>query len=132
MKNLNAVQYKALKAKNDLYKEYTKRFIKKNGWKVITKEEQEETKKYLGFEITNEDRSKIELYEFMNVKPKEYFAYIDEKTSKMTNWMGEVLGNVQFLTTSSRPSIKVTAINGVTYKGTYFKQSGTYCRIKAI
>jgi len=50
----------------------------------------------------------------------------------MTTWTGEVLGTIQFLTNSSRPSIQVTAINGLTYKGSYYKQSGNYCRVKAI
>jgi hypothetical protein len=88
-------------------------------------------------EVTNELRSKIELWEFINNKPEKYFLYIDEKEKNAINWTGEYLGKVFFGSEyrsnvgDKRQSIEIKAINGLSYYGTYFKSSGNYARIKA-
>ena len=88
-------------------------------------------------EVTNELKAKIEVWEFLHDKPRNYFLYIDEETRKATNWTGEFLGNVHFgnVYTSNmgdeRQSIDVFGINGLKYHGIYFKSSGNYARIKA-
>ena len=87
--------------------------------------------------ITNELRSKIETYEFMQDKPDRYFIYIDEKENVATTWTGDKLGIVHFgkeyrsNMNDKRINIDVIGINGIKYHGTYFKSSGDYARIKA-
>lgn len=88
-------------------------------------------------EVNNEMRSKIEVWEFLNNPPDKYFLYIDEKENKAITWMGDILGSVTFGTAykcnfgDTRQHITISAINGKTYHGTYFKSSGNYARIKA-
>jgi hypothetical protein len=91
-----------------------------------------------GGEIDNELRSKIEVWQFINDAPKEYFLYINEEKRTATTWTGDYLGTVIFGDTynggfgwhSKRQSITVNAINGKRYHGTYYKSSGNYARIK--
>lgn len=89
-------------------------------------------------EINNELRSKIEVWQFLHEKPKEYFLYISEKNKNATTWMGDNLGSVSFGKehTSNfgdkRQHVTVFGINGIKYYGTYFKSSGNYARIKQL
>jgi len=85
---------------------------------------------------TNEERSAIEVYEFVHDPPVKYFLYIDEPSRSATTWMGDVLGRVSFGQSyrsafgDTRVPIWVDAINGLLYHGTYFKSAGDYARIK--
>lgn len=87
-------------------------------------------------EVSNDMRSAIELYEFINNPPQKYFLYIDEQTKTATTWTGQKLGDVSFGRSyksnlgDSRQPITITAINGLTYYGIYYKSSGGYARIK--
>lgn len=87
--------------------------------------------------VDNDLRGKIEVYEFMQDKPKKYFLYINEDTMQATTWGGESLGNVHFGKEyrsnmgDKRQSIDVFGINGVKYHGIYYKSSGNYAIIKA-
>lgn len=88
--------------------------------------------------VTNELRSQIEVYEFMNDKPEKYFAYVNDVSGQLTTWTGEPLGVVSYWGTEwcsnmgdHRQSITVNAINGIKYFGTFYKSSGTYARLKA-
>ena len=86
----------------------------------------------------NEERSQVEIFDFINDIPKRYFLYIDEKNSIATTWMGNELGGVSFGREwkdnfgGKRVSIKIKAINGKNYSGTYFKSSGNYAKIKLV
>jgi hypothetical protein len=86
--------------------------------------------------VTNELRSAVEVYEFMQDKPNYYFLYINETTGKAQTWTGQELGNVSFGHEwrsnfgDRRQAITVHGINKVTYYGTYYKSSGDYARIK--
>lgn len=88
-------------------------------------------------EVNNDLRSMIEVWEFINNPPNKYFLYINEKESTAITWTGSVLGKVTFGKKykcsfgDTRQSIRISAINGLDYYGTYFKSSGTYARIKA-
>lgn len=130
---LTEKEYKKLREAINAYDNFArKNFTRPGGWVVMDQNAKDQAASFAGREVTNADRSEVEYYEFITEKPETYFAYIDEKAGTMTNWMGLVLGNVQFRTKSSRPAITVKAVNGLTYKGTYYKSSGDYCRIKAI
>ena len=69
----------------------------------------------------------------MTYKPSEYLGYIAKSKTDdgyiMTNWMGIEYGKVTFLTDTPNPSIMVTAINEITYIGTYYKNSGDCCKV---
>lgn len=97
-----------------------------------------------GLEVTNDERTKIELYEFVQNPPAVYFAYVSMKggnsACRVTTWMGETLGESYlgnrfqcpaFNGHSTRRQIfTFKAINGKNYYGTYYDSSGNYCRLK--
>jgi hypothetical protein len=86
--------------------------------------------------INNDLRSAVEVYEFTQDKPSQYFLYISETTGKAITWTGQELGNVSFGREwrsnfgDKRQAITVCGINGLTYFGTYYKSSGDYARIR--
>jgi len=89
--------------------------------------------------VNNEDRSKIELFEFVNDKPTHYFLYVNADKCIATNFMGDFLGRVEFGRAwrdnfgGMRVAIRIHhAINGVKYAGTCFKSAGNYARVKAV
>jgi len=55
-----------------------------------------------------------------------------------TTWTGEKLGDVQFGTSfrssfgDERVSIRVYAVNGKIYAGTFYKSAGDYARVKML
>jgi hypothetical protein len=88
---------------------------------------------------TNEERSKIEVADFNREQPDKYFLYIDAKKRIATTFTGELLGVVTFgreyecpgfYRPSTRVPVRIQAINGCEYFGTYFKSSGDFARIK--
>lgn len=85
--------------------------------------------------ITNDLRSAIETYEFINDPPEKYFLYISEEKRLATTWTGQKLGDVYFGREfrsnmgDKRINITVYAINGKTYFGTFYKSSGDYARV---
>ncbi|MBB4398721.1 hypothetical protein [Bradyrhizobium sp. ERR14] len=86
--------------------------------------------------VTNEERSALEIFEFLRDKPESYFLYISRDKGLATTWTGDELGRVVFGRTyrdnfgGERVAITVHAISGDTYHGTYYKSSGDYARIK--
>jgi hypothetical protein len=89
--------------------------------------------------ITNEERSALEIFDFVRNVPECYFLYVDEKTSKATTWTGESLGTIvfgheykspAFNAWSVRVPVRIRAINGRTYSGTYYKSAGSYARVR--
>jgi len=102
-----------------------------------------------GLNVTNEERSQIEQYEFVNDPPQKYFVYIrrvncdgerEEKSLRVqaTTWAGDVLG-VGMLGYSFRDNfggerypVRFRAINGKTYSGTYYSSAGDYARVRVV
>lgn len=97
--------------------------------------------------LTNEETSALELYEFVTFKPSALFAYVHlEKPSAfdagdryITTWQGDRLGTITYIGYAyrsnfgdTRRSIKIRAINGLIYSGTYYESSGDYCRVRAL
>lgn len=86
--------------------------------------------------VTNEERSALEIFEFLRDKPEKYFLYISRDKGLATTWTGDELGRVTFGRTyrdnfgGERVAITVHAISGDTYHGTYYKSSGDYARVK--
>jgi hypothetical protein len=91
-----------------------------------------------GLTVTNDERSEVEVYEFLNSPPLKYFAYVKSAPKAvLTNWMGYVLGDIvkwgyahKGNMGDVRVAITVRAINGYMYTGTYYKSAGDYARIK--
>ncbi len=91
---------------------------------------------------TNEEMSRLEIYEFVTAPPERYFLYVQETTKKATTFMGDVLGDITLgrrykapsfgsaYTASERVPVSIRAINGYTYSGTYYASSGSYARVK--
>ena len=104
----------------------------KNGWASYKPEDKPANVP----DVTNEERSALEVFEFVLNPPDKYFLYIKEKDHTATTWTGEKLGNVSFGREyrdnfgGKRIPINVYAINGKTYHGTYYKSSGDYARIR--
>ena len=95
--------------------------------------------------VSNIRRSVREVQLWKSEKPQRYLAYVSQvehmgahfTRGKLTTWMGDTLGVVQFRNEwtdnfgGKRVSIVVVGNNGVRYHGTYYKSSGDYCRITA-
>jgi len=88
-------------------------------------------------QVTNDLRSSIEVYEFINTPPDKYFLYINEKDKSATTWTGQNLGSVSFGRSyhsnmgDKRIPVSIRAINGKKYSGIYYASSGSYARVKA-
>jgi hypothetical protein len=86
--------------------------------------------------VTNEMRSQVEVYEFMTNPPDKYVLYIDERTLRAVTWIGDELGTIEMGTpyrdnfNSLRVPIRINAINGTVYNGTYYRGAGNYARVK--
>jgi hypothetical protein len=99
-----------------------------------------------GMTVTNEERSAVEVYEFVRDRPASYFAYVALpnaarpwcKRPTLITWTGDELGRITLGNTwrgnmgDVRQAIRVQAINGVTYSGTYYRSAGDYARLKAV
>lgn len=146
---ISKAEYDLLKAQNDAYEKAReqfdpKRFKRGGGYDAA---DQKKILQIAGLskEITNEERSKIELYEFVHDPPEKYFAYYDKPLTKISNWMGVKLGDiisksgvyeVGFRMVTGRRgravNVRIKGINGVTYAGTCYLDAGDYCRMKAL
>lgn len=102
-------------------------------------------------EAKNKETSRKEVAEWLANPPQSYFAYVKERENterigcsvstairgELTTWMGDKLGAVyggipyRDNFGSYRVSIDVVGTNGVLYHGTYYRSSGSYCRIRA-
>jgi len=108
----------------------------KNGWASYRPEE----KPAHVPDVTNEERSALEVFGFVQNPPERYFLYVNEETHEATTWTGDKLGDVRFGRpyecpafggfSSTRVPVTIRAINGVTYHGTYYKSSGNFARIR--
>lgn len=131
---ITETQYMELSARNARHIAWAAQFIKKNGWIMITTEEQKTCP--ADATMTNENRSAIELFEFCRDKPEKYVLYIKEETRQAITFTGDVLGSVAFGQEyhanigGKRMPVTIRAINGAIYHGTYYKSSGSYARVR--
>lgn len=138
-------EYTDLKARYEKYEEMRKQVCKFPNCVDL-----EEQKILSPWHVENDDISRMEVYEFVHDIPSKYFSYVHmkEKTvtysqthtwkvpSHITTWTGEVLGTITdygptYKTNFGdyRIAIRVTAINGKRYYGTFYKSAGDYCRL---
>lgn len=123
-------EYQELKRLQAIYEKWAKQFLQKNGWTVIPADAIAPVK------FTNADRSAIELYEFCFNPPDKYSVYVHEIEGLATTWTGEELGRLtlgpeyQDNFGGKRQSVRITAINGREYVGTYYKSAGDYARVR--
>ena len=94
-------------------------------------------------QVSNEERSALEVFEFCTNPPDKYFLYIKPLNTLCTGsvgeartWTGERLGSVVFGRVwrsnmgDRRVPVRISAINGRTYVGTFFTDAGDYARIR--
>jgi hypothetical protein len=90
---------------------------------------------------TNEERSDVEVYEWMTEPPVSYFAYVDKIApgEVVTNFTGRTLGHITSCGSiwksnfgDRRQHFTVEGTNGITYSATAYIDSGTYCRMRAV
>jgi hypothetical protein len=104
----------------------------KNGWASYRPEDKPADVP----DVTNEERSALEVFEFCTNPSDKYFLYISLEKQAATTWTGVLLGHVTFGREyrdnfgGIRVPVTVRAINGLTYHGTYFKSSGDFARIR--
>jgi len=91
--------------------------------------------------MTNEERAELETHEFVASPPERVFAYVKETAGRyfhgtVTGFMGNAFGEC-YLGSSwrdnfggTRRAVRLQAINGKTYVGTFYKSSGDYCRLR--
>lgn len=127
-------QYRTLRAQLDVHNaEVDARFRDKpTGWASYKPDDLEH------YAPTNDERSAIEVYEFVRDKPERYFAYVELNARTVTTWTGQKLGTITRIGREYRDAfggqripITVQGINGVRYHGIYFVSSGDYCRLRA-
>lgn len=89
--------------------------------------------------LNNRQRSSLEVKFFKEDKPDRYFAYVNPDKKQITTWTGQKLGTIERLGPEyrdnlggTRQNLRVKAVNGKTYSGTYYKSSGDYARLKAV
>lgn len=86
---------------------------------------------------SNDERTQVELFDFVNDPPSKYFLYVNEEKQLATTWTGVELGKISFGREyrdnfgGKRVSLRMRGINGKAYFGAYYKSSGDYARITA-
>jgi hypothetical protein len=129
---ITAQQAADIRARNDALMEWVDSIRGKNGWASYRPEDKPANVP----DVTNEERSALEVFEFCQTQPDKYFLYIREKDHTATTWTGDTLGEVSFGREwrdsfgGRRVPVTIRAINGHTYNGTYFKSSGDFARIR--
>ena len=149
LNRLSLAEYLDLNARNARHEEWSKQYRQSNGWTVIPAGVEPPQ----GAQISNEERSDLEVFEFCVAPPEKYFLYIKDNRADYrdkfgnvppigpypgvaTTWTGDYLGTVFFGTKwrdnfgGERIPVTVHARNGRTYYGTYFKSSGDYARVR--
>jgi len=121
-----------IRARNDALMAWVDSIRGKSGWASYKPEDKPSNIP----DVTNDERSALEVFEFVTNPPDRYFLYINPQKQTATTWTGETLGQVSFGREyrdnfgGKRVPIMVRAVNGRVYHGTYFKSSGDYARIR--
>ena len=119
-------RYDWLKEKQAVYDAWAEKFRVSNRMTIIPAGEVPPV------DFTNDHRAEIEIYEFLNNKPKKYSFYVDMKNEEVTTWTGKVLGNITKIdnTPAGNHRMIIHAINGVWYKGCFYPKHGDYINVK--
>jgi len=127
---LSDAEYLELSARNDRFC----RWVDNNQIKAYKPEEVPENAR-----VTNEERSKLEVYLFLLSPPDRYFCYISEGKKSAATWMGQNLSHWCILGREwrsnmgdKRQNVIFRGINGRFYSGIYYKSSGEYARVRAL
>src|ERR1700756_4878935 len=81
-----------IRQRNDALMAWVDSIRVKNGWASYKPED----KPAHVPDVSNDERSALEVFEFCTNPPDRYFLYINEKNSTATTWTGETLGQVSF------------------------------------
>lgn len=88
---------------------------------------------------TNEERSAVELFDFMKEQPSRVFAYRTTSNRAIHNWMGETLASVTWEGSEYRDNMggkryafRAIGVNGIAYAGVAFPSAGDYVRMRAV
>lgn len=129
---ITAEQARDIRTRYDALQVWVDSIRGKNGWASYKPEDKPASVP----DVSNEETSALEVFEFVVNPPDRYFLYIRESESLATTWTGDELGHVSFGREyrdnfgGRRVPITIRAINGRTYHGTYYKSSGDYARVK--
>jgi hypothetical protein len=121
-----------IRQRNDALMAWVDSIRGKNGWANYRPED----KPVNVPDVTNDERSALEVFEFCSNPPDKYFLYISEDKKTATTWTGDLLGHVTFGREyrdnfgGKRQPVWIRAVNGKRYHGTYFKSSGNFARIR--
>jgi hypothetical protein len=121
-----------IRTRNDALMHWVDSIRGKNGWASYRPEDKPANVP----DVTNDERSALEVFEFCSNPPAKYFLYISEENSTATTWTGDLLGHVTFGREygdnfgGKRQPVWVRGINGKQYHGTYYKSSGNFARIR--
>ena len=119
-------QAAAIRQRNDALMAWVDSIRGKNGWASYKPED----KPAHVPDVSNEERSALEVFEFCANPPDKYFLYISQEKRTATTWTGDVLGQVYFGREfrdnfgGRRMPVTVRAINGLVYYGTYYGWPG--------
>ena len=87
---------------------------------------------------SNDERSDVEVYEFLTNKPLRYTAYVDHYHT-ITTWTGQKLGTITHAGKvyrsnfgDKRQHLTIKALNGLTYSATAYLTAGDYCHMRAV
>jgi len=133
---LTASQARELQARLDRYITWVRERFG-NGWACYDPDDVPENCR-----LTNEERSKLEIHDWVNDPPRRYFAYVfhpdDLKKRYIGTWTGDKLARISILGGRVRDNfggcrryISAYGTNGVRYWGWYYESAGDYCRLTA-
>lgn len=133
---ITSEQAQDIRTRNEALMTWVDSIRGKNGWASYRPEDKPTNVP----DVTNDERSALEVFEFCTNPPDKYFLYINEEKRIATTWTGDMLGHVVFGReyrtpvfggfSSRRVPVTIRAINGKTYHGTYYKSSGDYARVR--
>jgi hypothetical protein len=87
---ITSEQAKEIRQRNDALMVWVDSIRGKNGWASYRPEDKPTNVP----DVSNEERSALEVFEFCQNPPDKYFLYIREKERTATTWTGDVLGQV--------------------------------------
>ena len=129
---ITADQARDIRQRNEVLMAWVDSIRGKNGWASYRPEDKPADVP----DVTNEERSALEVFEFCTNPPVKYFLYISLEKQEATTWTGELLGHVTFGREygdnfgGRRVPVWIRGINGQQYHGTFYKSSGDFARIR--
>ena len=139
---ITGTKYNALKRKIAAFDKWVDTQRSVNGWASFLPSD---VPKHIK-QVSNAERSSVEVYEFIHNPPEKYLVYIRRNVIKpglvdsrieATTWTGQVLGYGKLgkfyrCGRSRRYSVVFQGINGHSYKGTFYASSGDYARVHKV